>query len=325
MRAVTHRRYGPPEVLGVEEVEKPSPKANEVLVRVHATSVTSGDSRMRSFKVAGIFWLPLRLILGILKPRNLIPGMDFAGRIEEVGNDVATFKVGQPVFGIKLNGANAEYVAVPESSAIAAKPALLSYEEAAAIPFGALSSLVFLREVAVVRPGHKVLIYGASGALGVFAVQLAKHFGATVTAVCSAANLDLVRSLGADDAIDYTVTDYTMGSGGYDIILDTVGVTSFSRCKRLLAPQGRHVFVTFGLSQILQMAWTSLWGGKRVVIGMSGNSKRDLLFVKGLVEAGLLRPVIDRIYAMQDIVEAHRRVDSGRKRGSLIIKVFPQS
>ena len=323
MKAVTCRRYGPPEVLRVEEIDQPIQEANEVLIRVHASTVTSGDTRMRAFTGAGIFWLPMRLLFGALRPRNPITGMEFSGTVAAIGNSVKGFHVGDAVFGMKIGGANAQYVAVSEKGAIAAKPNNLSFEEAAAVPFGALSALAFLRDFSRLKAGQRILIYGASGAVGVFAIQLAKYFGAQVTAVCSEANSDLVKSLGADFVIDYTTVDFTKSSEVYDVILDTVGVTSFSRSKRVLSQNGRHVFLVQGLTQILQALWTSLRPGQRVISGISGgNSKEDLLFVSGLIESGKIKPVIDRTYRLNDIVEAHCFVDTGRKRGSVVLTVL---
>lgn len=322
MKAAISRNYGPPEVLKIEEVERPSPKADEVLVEVHKSSVTSGDVRMRAFTGAGIFWLPMRLLFGVLRPRNPIPGMEFSGRVAAIGEDVTSFRVGDAVFGMKIGGANAAYVAVSEKRAIAAKPEGLSFEEAAATPFGALSALEFLRDIARVKPGHNVLIHGASGAVGVFAVQLAKYLGANVTGVCSAANIEMVKSLGADAVIDYTAADFTKGAAIYDVILDTVGGTSYSRSKRVLAPNGRHVFMVQELTQLLQALSTSMRPGKRVIVGFSGgDSKDDLLTIRRLIEAGTIRPVIDRTYDLAQIVEAHRYVDTGRKRGAVIVSV----
>lgn len=243
MKAVTCRRYGPPEVLRVEEIDQPIQKANEVLIRVHASTVTSGDTRMRAFTGAGIFWLPMRLLFGALRPRNPITGMEFSGTVAAIGNSVKSHRVGDAVFGMKIGGANAQYVAVSEKGAIAAKPNNLSFEEAAAVPFGALSALAFLRDFSRLKAGQRILIYGASGAVGVYAIQLAKHFGAEVTAVCSEANADLAKSLGADFVIDYTTVDFTKSNEVYDVILDTIGVTSFSRSKRVLSQNGRHVFL----------------------------------------------------------------------------------
>lgn len=322
MLAVTCRRYGPPEVLKIEEVARPTLKANEVLVRVRASSVTSGDVRMRAFTGAGIFWLPMRLLFGVLRPRNPITGMEFAGTVAAVGQGATAFRVGDAVFGMKIGGANAEYLAVREASAIAATPEGLTFEEAAVVPFGALSALEFLRDFAKLKPGQKILIHGASGAVGVFAVQLAKHFGAHVTGVCSTANLELVTSLGADQVIDYSKEDFTQGSIVYDAILDTVGGTSFSRGRRVLAPFGRHVFVVQSLTQLVQAFWTSMRRGKRVIVGFSGgDSKGDLLLIKGLIEASQIRPVIDRTYRLREIEDAHRYVDTGRKRGGVAVSI----
>ncbi len=322
MRAVTCRHYGPPDVLQVEDVERPRPKDNEVLVAVHSTSVTSGDARMRAFKGAGIFWLPMRLIFGVLRPRNPITGMEFSGRVAEVGKDVTTFRVGDPVFGMKIGGANAEYVVMRETAVIALKPAALGFEEAAVTPFGALSALDFLRDFAKLRRGEKILIHGASGAVGVFAVQLAKHMGATVTGVCSTANIEMVKSLGADEVIDYTVTDFAQTQGTYDVILDTVGGTSFSRSKHVLAPGGRHVFVVQDWPHLLQALWTSMRPGKRVICGFSGgDSTADLVQIAGLIEQGIIRPVVDRTFQLDAIVDAHRYVETGRKRGGVVVSV----
>lgn len=322
MLAVTCRRYGPSEVLKIDEVARPTPKHGEVLVRVHASSVTSGDVRMRAFTGAGIFWLPMRLLFGVLRPRNPIAGMEFAGHIAVVGQGVTAFHVGDAVFGMKIGGANAEYLAVREAGAIAAMPDGLTFEEAAVVPFGALSGLEFLRDFVQIKPGQKILIHGASGAVGVFAVQLAKHFGAHVTGVCSTANAELVTSLGADQVIDYSKNDFTQGPTVYDAILDTVGGTSFSRSKRVLAPYGRHVFVVQTLTQLLQALWTSIRRGKRVIVGFSGgDSKDDLLLIRSLIETGRIRPVLDRTYKLQEIVDAHRFVDTGRKRGGVAVSI----
>jgi NADPH:quinone reductase-like Zn-dependent oxidoreductase len=275
----------------------------------------------RAFTGAGIFWLPMRLLFGVLRPRNPITGMEFAGTIAAVGQGVTGFRVGDDVFGMKIGGANAEFLAVREASAIAAKPDGLTFEEAAVAPFGALSALGFLRDFQI-KPGQKILIHGASGAVGMFAVQHAKHFGAHVTGVCSTANLDLVISLGADEVIDYSKDDFTQGQNIYDAILDTVGGTSFSRSKRVLAPYGRHVFVVQTLTQLLQALWTSMRRGKRVIVGFSGgDSKDDLLLIKRLIESGRIRPVIDRTYRLQEIVDAHRYVDTGRKRGGVVVSI----
>jgi NADPH:quinone reductase-like Zn-dependent oxidoreductase len=322
MKAATCRRYGPPEAMSVEQVKWPWPKANEVLVKVHSSSVTSGDVRLRAFTGAGIFWIPIRLLFGILRPRNPVPGMEFSGRIEAIGKEVTRFKVGDPVFGMCLRGANAEYLTVPEASNLVIKPVSMSYEEAAATPFGALSALEFLRDIARLKSGERVMVYGASGAVGVFAVQLAKHFGAEVTGVCSTANVSLVRSLGADAVIDYTTTNFLKDEARYDLILDAVGGTSFTRARHVLAPKGRYVFLVQETAALLQAAWTSLLPGKRAITGYSGGeSSDDLHYIAQLIEAGRLRPVIDRRFDLTEIVHAHRYVETGRKQGAVIISV----
>lgn len=322
MKAVTCRRYGSPEILRVEDVQKPTPKADEVLVAVHSTSVTSGDARMRAFKGAGIFWLPMRLIFGVFRPRNPLTGMEFSGHVAEVGEGVSTLRVGDAVFGMKIGGANAEYVAVRETAAIALKPEMLGFQEAAVVPFGGLSAMTFLRDFAKLKSGERILVHGASGAVGVFAVQIAKHMGATVTGVCSTANVDMVRSLGADEVIDYTSTDFTRASKAYDVILDTVGGTSFSRSKRVLAPNGRHVFLVQDWPQLLQALWTSMRPGKRVICGVSsGDSKADLIEIARLIDAGIVKPVVDRSFELDTIVDAHRYVETGRKRGGVVVSV----
>jgi NADPH:quinone reductase-like Zn-dependent oxidoreductase len=322
MKAVTSRSYGPPSVLRIDEIARPTPKANEVLVQVHASTVTSGDVRLRATRCPAVFWLPIRLAFGLTRPRNPVPGMEFAGVVAAVGAAVSRFRVGDPVFGMRIGGANAEYLVAAETGAIAVTPDKLSFEQAAATPFGALSALEFVRDFARIKPGHTVLIHGASGAVGVFAVQLARHFGAHVTGVCSGANVDLVKSIGADVVIDYTKTDFSKGDARYDVILDTVGGTSFSRSKRVLAANGRHVFVDVGLTQLLQVLWTALGPGKRAICGFSeGNSQADLLEINHLIETGKIKPVIDRTYTLHEIVDAHAYVDTGRKRGSVVISV----
>lgn len=322
MKTATRRRYGPPEVLKIEDVARPAPRAGDVLVAVHATSVTSGDVRMRAFSGASIFWLPMRLMFGLLRPRNPIPGMEFSGYVAAIGKDVTSFRVGDPVFGMKIGDANAEYVAVRETRAIVIKPQSLSFEEAAVTPFGALSALAFLRDFAKLKAGERVLIYGASGAVGVFAIQIARHLGAHVTGVCSSANSGFVRALGADAVIEYTTTDFTSGPGRYDVIIDAVGATSFSRSKRVLTPNGRHVFLVQKWPQLVQALWTGMRPGRRVICGFSGgDSKADLAKISRLIEAGIVRPVVDRTLRLEEIIEAHRYVETGRKRGGVVLSV----
>lgn len=322
MKAVVYERYGPPDVVEVREVARPRPGPGDVLVRVHATSVSSGDARLRASRFPPLFWLPGRVMLGLIRPKNRILGSDFAGEVVDVGAGVTRFRAGDQVFGFRLFGAHAEYVCLPEGGVLARKPSNLSHEEAAAIPFGGLSALHFLRKAGIER-ARRVLVVGASGGVGVFAVQLARHFGAEVTAVCSAANLDLARSLGAARAIDYTREDFTKTGEAYDIILDTVGATTFGRCRRSLSPNGVHVFLVMGLAQIVQAAWTPLAGGQRVVAGVTVETAEDLEFLRGLAETGQIVPVIDRCHPLEQAAEAHRRVDSGRKRGSVVLSLGP--
>lgn len=319
MKAAVYERYGPPAVAVLRDVPKPEPRDGEILVRVHATSVTSGDARLRAFNVPPLFWLPARLMLGLTRPKNRILGSEFAGTVEAVGGNVTRFKAGDAVFGFRLFGVHAEYVSVPETFAVLMPPNV-NFAEAASIPFGALTALHFLRKAGIAR-GQKVLVNGAAGATGVYAVQIARHFGATVTGLCSSANRELVRSLGAARVIDYTREDFTRDGEVYDIIFDSVGTTSFARSKRALSPQGRHVFLVTGLAQIVQSLWTSLAGGRRVICGVAPDTPVELPFIGGLVAAGAVRPVIGRTFALERIAEAHRYVDSGRKVGAAVLTV----
>jgi len=323
MKASVTTRYGPPDVVQVQEVEKPRPRKNEILVKIYATTVTSGDSRLRSFTVPPGFKLITRIFFGIRKPRKPILGVELAGEVEDVGTDAKLFKKGDQIFGSgdMSMGCHAEYVAVPENGPVTMKPANMTYEEAAAVPFGALSSLVYLRNFGKIQSGQKVLINGASGALGTYAIQLGKYFGAEMTGICSTANLELVKSLGAERVIDYTKEDFSKTGETYDIIFDTVGKISFSQCKSSLKPKGRFLLGVAGVPQFLQMLWTSIRGGKKVVAGLANFTKEDLVFVKGLLEAGTIRPVIDRRYPLERIAEAHGYVDQGHKKGSVVITV----
>lgn len=320
MRAAVYQAYGAPEVLDLQEVAKPSPKDDEILIKVHATTVTSADVRLRAFNMPPIFWLPGRLMLGLTKPKNSILGAEFAGEVEAVGRDVKRFKTGDQVFGLNVYGCYAEYKCVPEAAAVAIKPVNVTYEEAAAIPFGALTALFFLRS-GKIQGGQKVLINGASGSVGTAAVQLAKHFGAEVTGVCSTANLELVKSLGADKVVDYTKEDFTRNGVTYDIIFDTVGKTSFASCKKSLNQSGFYLAAITGAAEIGQMLWTSLRGGKKVIGGVSTEKREDLDFLSELIEAGKIRAVIDRRYPLAEIAEAHRYVDKGHKKGNVVIAV----
>jgi 2-desacetyl-2-hydroxyethyl bacteriochlorophyllide A dehydrogenase len=321
MKAVVCTKYGPPDVLQVREVEKPVPKANEILVKVHATTVTTGDCRIRSFTLARWFWLPGRIMYGLTKPRKKIPGNELSGEIESVGKDVIRFKKGDQVFGISwgtsFQGATAEYKCLPEDGMVATRPANLTDEEAAALPVGGLTALHFLRK-GNIQNGQKVLINGTSGSVGTFAVQLARYFGAQVTGVCSTTNIEMARSLGADIVIDYTKEDFTKNGHTYDVIFDTVGKTSFSRCKNSLKQRGRYLTTDW---PFLQALWTSMAGSKRVIIGMAGQNLEDLIFLKELFEAGEIRTVIDKRYPLEQTAEAHQYVDKGHKKGNVVITI----
>lgn len=319
MKAAIHRHYGPPEVLRIEDVPLPPIGPRDIRVRVHASTVTSGDARLRGLRASAIFRLPIRLAFGLRGPRQPIPGMEFAGEVEAVGAEVTRFRPGQSVFGIVLRGANAEYLSIREDAAVHPIPAGLSFAEAAAVPFGALAALAFLRDVARLERGERVLVVGAAGNVGAFAVQIAKHLGTHVTGLCSEANGDLVRSLGADAVIDRSVGPRGVAAQPYDVILDTIGATRFAEWRSHLAPRGRHVFLSFGARELAQMAVTPLRPGPRVRCGFSGNGLVGLARIAAMLEAGVLRPVIGRRCGIDDIVEAHREVDGGGKRGSTVI------
>ncbi len=327
MKAIVYTKYGSPDVLHLEEVKKPVPNDNEVLIKIHATSVTAGDCNARGFVfVPPGFGFVSRVAFGLRKPRQPILGVELSGEIVDVGKDVRLFKTGDQVFGISVKyGAYAEYICMTEDASLAMKPANLTFAEAASIPFGANTALYFLRNMAKLQSGQKVLIIGASGGTGVFAVQLAKYYGAEATGVCSTGNLEMVRSIGADHAIDYTKEDFTRNGQTYDVILDMVpGNTSFARYKASLKPNGLYLAGAGGVEVLAQMAWTALIGGKKVIAGGAPDRVEDLVFLKELLEAGKLKPVIDRRYPLEQIVEAHRYVDTGRKKGSVIITVVEE-
>jgi len=326
MKAVMCRRYGPPEVLRLEDVPKPAPKAGEVLIRIEATTVTSGDWRVRSLEVPRGFGLMSRLALGLTGPRQPILGTELAGDIEALGQGVRRFRVGDPVFAFSdmTMGGHAEYLCLPEDGAVAPKPTNLSFDEAASLPFGGMTALNFLHRGGIQR-GDRVLVVGASGAVGVAAVQLARHFGGEVTGVCSTRNVELVRSLGANQVVDYTREDFTKGGQRYDILMDTTGTAPFARSRHLLSEGGRLLVVLGDLEALLQAPWVSMTSGRRVIAGPATTRRDDLLLLGALAESGALKPVIDRRYPLEEIVEAHRYVDTGRKRGSVVIAVGPQS
>jgi NADPH:quinone reductase-like Zn-dependent oxidoreductase len=321
MKAVVFEKYGPPEVLKLKEVEKPIPKENEVLIRVFAATVTAGDCETRAFKFAMMFWLPLRIMFGITRPRIKILGQELAGEIEAVGKDVEQFKVGDPVFAATGPGfgAYAEYKCLPEKYAIAIKPNNMTLEEASTVPIG-IDSLHFLRK-GKIQSGEKVLINGAGGSIGTFAVQLAKYYGAEVTGVDSAAKLDMLRSIGADYVIDYTKEDFTKRDETYDVIFDVVGGSSFSRCVKSLNQNGRYLLANPRLFLMVRGLWTSMTSSKKVRTGLASYKAEDLVFLKELIEAGKLKAVIDRRYLLEQTAEAHRYVETGQKKGNVVITV----
>src|SRR5438477_4351557 len=321
MKAAVFTRYGPPDVLEIKDVAKPVPGNNEVLVRIHATTVCEADWRLRK---ADPFIV--RLMNGLWSPRIQILGMELAGKVESVGKAVTRFREGDHVFGATgfKFGAHAEYACLPQDGLLEIKPANMTFEEAAAVPFGAVTALHFLRK-AKIQAGQKVLVYGASGSVGVFAVQLAKHFGAHVTGVCSTANLDLVKSLGADEVIDYTREDFSTAGPVYDIVFDTVGKSGFARSLKSLKRDGFYVVIapSGGLASvvgdILRGIWMSMTGAAKVIGGMARAAPGDLAFLKGLIESGKLRTVIDRRYSLDEIAEAHRHAEAGHKKGHVVI------
>jgi len=321
MKAIVWRKYGPPDVLKLMEVEKPIPKDNEILIRVHATTVTAGDCEARAFEFPILFWLPLRITFGLIKPRILTLGQELAGVIEAVGKDVERFKEGDQVFAATGPGfgAYAEYKCLPAEYAVAIKPANMTFEEAATVPIG-LDSLHFIRK-ANIRSGEKVLINGAGGSIGTFAVQLAKYYGAEVTAVDSTAKLEMLRSIGADRVIDFTKEDFTRRSEAYDVIFDVVGGSSFSRCIQSLNKNGRYVLANPRMLLMVRGLWTSLTSSKKVITGLANYKAEDLLFLKELIEAGKLKAVIDKSYPLEATAEAHRYVETGQKKGNVVITV----
>jgi len=320
MKAIVYTKYGPPDVLQLKEVDRPIPKDNEVLVKVYATTVTKYDCWSRSCTAPTGFWLPSRIASGIRKPKITILGIELAGEIESIGKDVKKFKEGNQVYGFtgESMGTHAEYICMPEDGALAIKPANMTYEETACVPYGALTALFFLRK-GNIQSGQKILIFGASGGVGTAAVQLAKYFGAEVTGVCSSTKLELVKSLGADKVIDYTKEDFTKSGQTYDIIFDTVGKSSISGCKRSLKKKGFYLLTTFGLPKLIQVLWLSMTSSKKVIIGMVKERAEDLIFLKELIEAGKIKSAIDKRYPLEQTAEAHRYVETGQKKGNVVI------
>ncbi len=328
MKAIVWTEYGPPDVLKLREVEKPAPKDNEVLIRIYATTVTAGDCEQRSLKLPFWYALPMRAYVGFNRPTRItILGMELAGEVESVGKDVKLFGKGDQVFGTTGLGfgAYAEYICLPEEpgglgGALATKPANMTYEEAAAVPVGGHEALCFLRQ-GDIQSGQKVLVNGAGGTIGPFAIQLAKYFEAEVTGVDNTAKLDMLRSIGADHVVDYTQEDFTKSGETYDFILDVVGKSSFSGSIRSLKQNGRYLIANPGLSQMVRRRWTSMTTSKEVMFGAAFPKTEDLIFLKELIEAEKIRSVIDRRYPLEQISDAHRYVEAGHKKGNVVITV----
>ena len=304
MKAVVYTKYGPPEVLRLTEIEKPTPKENEILIKIHAATVTAGDVRLRASDFPPLFWLPARLIFGLFKPRKQILGHELSGVVEAVGNQVTKFKVGEEVFGTTTmlsTGSYAEYICIPQEwkhGVVGLKPVNLNFKDAAALPIGGMTAL-FLWKKANITEGQRVLVYGASGSVGSFAVQIAKAFGASVTGVCSTSKVEMVRSLGADKVIDYKKEDYTTLSNEFDIVFDAVGKTTSSKAKKVLKPNGAFVSVNT----------------------ITSEKTEDLLTLKELAEKEAIIPFVDKIYPLEEIVNAHEYVDQGRKKGNVVIEI----
>ncbi|WLR42083.1 NAD(P)-dependent alcohol dehydrogenase [Bacillus carboniphilus] len=321
MKTVYYTKYVPPDVLQVKEVEKPMIEDNQLLVRVHATTVSSGDSRMRRGNRKSLpLWPISKMAIGLRKPKNPVLGMDFAGEVVSKGKNVSRLRQGDHVYGFPgKGGSNAEYIKVSEESSVTVKPSNMTFEEAASVPFGAVSALFFLRK-GKIKKGDDILIYGASGSVGTYAIQLAKYYGAKVTGVCSTENVEMVKSLGADDVVDYKRENYTNRKQTYDIIFDTVGKTTFSHCRKLLKPKGYYVLAVMNYREAFQILWTSLFGERKVISGIATGSIEDFNFLNNLIEEGKLKAVIDRSYHYNNIADAHRYVDKGHKKGNVVIK-----
>jgi 2-desacetyl-2-hydroxyethyl bacteriochlorophyllide A dehydrogenase len=328
MKAIVWTKYGSPDGLLLKEVEKPVPKDDEVLIKIHATTVTAGDSEMRRLELPLMLSFPVRLYAGFLRPKRIpILGQELAGEVEEVGKDVKLFKKGDQVFGTTGFGfgAYAEYICLhgdpnEMQGALAKKPANMTYEEAAAVPTAGFEALHYLRQADIQR-GQKVLIIGAGGSIGTFSVQLAKHFGAEVTGVDSTEKLDMLRSIGVNHVIDYTKEDYTNNGESYDLIIDVVGRRSVARRLKLLKQDGYYFLAYAGFSNIVLGMWTSMTSNKKVKIESASQKQEDLIFIKELIEAGKLKSIIDKTYALEQIAEAHRYVETGQKMGSVVITI----
>lgn len=330
MKAIVWTKYGTPDVFQLKDVAKPTPKDNEVLIKIHATTATAGDCELRNLSVPILFRLPLWLYVGVRRPKRItVLGQELAGEIEAIGRNVKHFKPGDLVFattGLGF-GAYAEYICLPEdpgTAAMALKPVGMSAAEAASTPVGALEALHFMRR-GNVQPGESILINGAGGSIGTFAVQLAKYLGANVTAVDRAEKLEMLRSLGADHVIDYTQQDFSKSGEHYDVILDVPGKSSFAGGINALKPKGRYLLANPSLLSMLRGPWVSLLSDKKVIIGAANQKTEDLIYIKKLIEAGKLKSVIDRSYSLEQTAEAHRYVETGQKKGNVVIVVSQKS
>jgi NADPH:quinone reductase-like Zn-dependent oxidoreductase len=328
MKAIIYKSYGSPEVLKLIEMNKPIPKENEILIKNHAASVNYGDTLARNFKdvtpgkfnMPFLFWIMARSFFGFSKPKIKILGSEFSGDVETIGKSVTKFKKGDKVFGYRGQsmGTYAEYFVVPEKSVVALKPGNITYEEAAAVPGGSMVALFILRKLNI-HKGQKILVVGASGGNGNFAVQIAKNYGAEVTGVCGTNRVDFVKALGADKVIDYTKEDFTSNGEKYDIILDVLGRTGFSKCKNSLTENGKYVLVSFKVKQLLQMMWTSIFSSKKVICVLSPQRPEDLLAVSKMIEEGKIKSILDKTFPKEQAAEAHRYVEQGSKKGNVVI------
>jgi NADPH:quinone reductase-like Zn-dependent oxidoreductase len=327
LKAILHTQYGSPDLLRLTDLATPAPKENEILIAIHATTVSTGDCNVRNFTFVTKSMLPIaKLIFGIRKPwKARVLGTELAGEVQRVGKNVTRFKAGDKVVASTgaAFGGHAQYACLSETAAVAIKPDSLSWEEAVAIPFGANTALHFLRDLGKIRAGQSVLIVGASGAIGSAGVQFAKHFGARVTAVCSGANVELVKALGADSVIDYTRQDFTQSGNTYDLIFDVVGATTFERCRGSLNPNGVFLQNIMEVSDIVRVLWTSITGGKKIKGGVAIGNMANMGLITALAQAGTLRPVIDRSYPLERIAEAFKYVEQGHKKGNVVISVTP--
>lgn len=323
MKAVVYTKYGPPDVLQLKLIDKPTPKSNEILVKVHAVEAAKTDCELRSFNFAvKWFWLPLRLVLGLTKPKRQVLGGYFAGEIESAGKDVSRFKKGTQIFGsttLRMGGYG-EYMCLPASCTLAPKPDNMSFEEAAAVPLGGLNALHFMRK-ANIRKGEKVLINGAGGSIGTFAVQIAKSMGAEVTAVDSAIKKEMLLHIGADHFFDYSKEDFSISGQSYDVIFDMVAKSSYSKCVRALNPNGRYLMGNPRLSDMLRSILTTLFTDKRAIFIFAGELEEELLALKEMIEAGKIKSVIDKIYPLEQAAEAHRRVETEKRRGIVVLSM----